>query len=214
MTPLPPKSMPYRSINRQVGQAIHRYEMIAGGDRILVGMSGGKDSLTLMWTLSERLRRVPVDYELIAVYIDPGFEGGFGKDLAAYCRQAGYDFRWERNDFGPRAHGTDNRENPCFLCPRLVASAGERRGSTAGGDSPATGRRSGEAARSRPARRQQSGVDGAGCDRLPAKSSHLRSLPSVFDLYRRSGRSRRVFPGGENETGAADGSSRHRRGSS
>ena len=116
MTALPPKSMPYRSINRQVGQAIHRYEMIAGGDRILVGMSGGKDSLTLMWTLSERLRRVPVDYELIAVYIDPGFEGGFGSDLAAYCRQAGYDFRWERNDFGPRAHGPDNRENPCFLC--------------------------------------------------------------------------------------------------
>lgn len=116
MTPQPPKSAPYRSINRQVGRAIGRYEMITGGDRILVGMSGGKDSLTLMWTLSERLRRAPIDYQLIAVYIDPGFEGGFGEELAAYCRQAGYRFRWERTDFGPRAHGPENKENPCFLC--------------------------------------------------------------------------------------------------
>ncbi|KPJ77071.1 MAG: adenine nucleotide alpha hydrolase [Deltaproteobacteria bacterium SG8_13] len=116
MTPLPPKSSSYRSINRQVGRAIGRYGMIANGDRILVAMSGGKDSLTLMWTLSERLQRVPVDYQLHAVYIDPGFDGSFGEDLAVYCRQAGYRFRWERTDHGPRAHGPENRENPCFLC--------------------------------------------------------------------------------------------------
>jgi tRNA 2-thiocytidine biosynthesis protein TtcA len=116
MTHLPTKDPPYRSINRRVGQAIGRYEMIAGGDRILVGLSGGKDSLTLMWTLSERLQRAPVDYQLVALYIDPGFDGGFGEDLAAYCRKAGYRFRWERTDHGPRAHGPENRENPCFLC--------------------------------------------------------------------------------------------------
>ena len=116
MTPLPPKSAPYRSINRQVGRAIGRYQMISDGDRILVGLSGGKDSLTLMWTLSERLKRAPVHYELIAVYIDPGFEGSFGDQLTAYCRQAGYRFRWERTDFGPHAHSAENRENPCFLC--------------------------------------------------------------------------------------------------
>ncbi len=116
MTPLSPKSSPYRNLNRQVGRAIHRYHMIANGDRILVGMSGGKDSLTLMWTLSERRQRVPVDYELYAVYIDPGFDGGFGDDLATYCRQMGYRFRWEITDDGPRAHGPENRENPCFLC--------------------------------------------------------------------------------------------------
>jgi tRNA 2-thiocytidine biosynthesis protein TtcA len=69
-----------------------------------------------MWTLSERLKRAPVDYELIAVYIDPGFEGGFGEKLAAHCRQSGYRFRWERTDFGLRAHGPENKENPCFLC--------------------------------------------------------------------------------------------------
>lgn len=116
MTPPPSKNAAYRSINRQVGQAIHRYDMISKGDRILVGLSGGKDSLTLMWTLSERLRRVTVAYEVVAVYIDPGFDGGFGEDLAQYCRQMGYRFQWERTDFGLRAHGAENRENPCFLC--------------------------------------------------------------------------------------------------
>ena len=116
MTPLPPKSPPFRALNRQIGRAIHRYDMIADGDRILVGLSGGKDSMTLMWTLSERLSRVPVDYELYSVYIDPGFDGGFGEQLQAYCRIQGYRHRWERTDFGPRSHGPENRENPCFLC--------------------------------------------------------------------------------------------------
>ena len=116
MTPLPSKNPPYRSINRQVGRAIHGYDMISDGDRILVGLSGGKDSLTLIWTLSERLQRVPIDYEVFAVYIDPGFEGGFGEELADYCRQSGYRFRWEHTDFGLRAHSRENRENPCFLC--------------------------------------------------------------------------------------------------
>ena len=119
MTPLPPKSAPYRSINRQVGRAIGRYQMIAGGDRILVGLSGGKDSLTLMWTLSERLKRAPVHYELIAVYIDPGFEGSPSGLIDGYCQKEGYGLRFEYTDYGIRAHSEENRENPCFLCARL-----------------------------------------------------------------------------------------------
>jgi len=99
-----------------VGKAIHRYEMISDGDRILVGLSGGKDSLTLMWILIERLQRILIEYELFPVYIDPGFEGGFGQSLAAYCNQAGYNLRIEHTDYGLQAHGAENRENPCFLC--------------------------------------------------------------------------------------------------
>jgi tRNA 2-thiocytidine biosynthesis protein TtcA len=99
-----------------VGKAIHRYDMISEGDRILVGLSGGKDSLTLMWIMTERLQRIPIDYELFPVYIDPGFEGGFGESLAAYCKQAGYNLRVEHTDYGLKAHSAENRENPCFLC--------------------------------------------------------------------------------------------------
>ena len=57
-----------------MGKAIHRYGLIQDGDRILVGVSGGKDSLTLLCLLQERRNRVPIDYELIPVHIDLGFD--------------------------------------------------------------------------------------------------------------------------------------------
>lgn len=102
-----------------LGKALHRYDMIAHGDRIVVGLSGGKDSMTLLWFLFERLARVPIDYELFPVYVDPGFEGGFGEQLHQYSRDQGYPLRMETTDFGLVAHSPENRENPCFLCSRL-----------------------------------------------------------------------------------------------
>ena len=93
--------------------------MISDGDKIAVGLSGGKDSLTLMWFLNERLPRIPIDYELYAIYIDPGFEGSFSKELEEYCIEAGYNLIVEHTDNGPLAHSSKNRENPCFLCSRL-----------------------------------------------------------------------------------------------
>ena len=56
-------------ISRKVGMAINRYKMIAGGDRVLVGVSGGKDSLTLLRILQERKRWVPIDYEVKAIHV-------------------------------------------------------------------------------------------------------------------------------------------------
>ena len=109
----------YRSLNRVVGKALHRYDLISDGDRIVVGVSGGKDSLTLMHVLSERQTRVPVRYELFAVHIDPGFEGGFSEPLGVYCDKQGYRLRVEYTDYGLIGHGPENRENPCFLCSRL-----------------------------------------------------------------------------------------------
>lgn len=109
----------HKILNRTVGKALHRYDMISDGDRIAVGLSGGKDSLALMWILNERLARVPVHYELFAVHVDPGFEGGYADELIDYCRAEGYRIRIEKTDFGLRGHSPENRENPCFLCARL-----------------------------------------------------------------------------------------------
>jgi len=93
--------------------------MISDGDRIVVGLSGGKDSLTLMWILKERLARIPLHYDLFAVYIDPGFKGGFGRRLEKYCGASGYKLRVEYTNYGIVGHSKENRENPCFLCSRL-----------------------------------------------------------------------------------------------
>ncbi len=93
--------------------------MLQDGDRIVVGVSGGADSLTLMWLLAERLPRIPIGFKLFAVHIDPGFEGGFSEVLKTYCGAAGFDLRVEHTDYGVLGHSTLNRENPCFLCSRL-----------------------------------------------------------------------------------------------
>lgn len=109
-----------KSINRDVGKAIHHYDMISHGDKILVGVSGGKDSLTLLWILNERLSRIPIKYKLFPVYIDPGFPGGFADDLCGFLSHKGLgNLRVEKTDHGIQAHSSYNRENPCFLCSRL-----------------------------------------------------------------------------------------------
>ena len=113
-------SYQYKSLNRDIGKAIHQYDMISANDRILVGISGGKDSLTLLWSLKERLKRIPINYELFPVYIDPGFEGGFAQNLRRWLVQnTGYALRVEETTYGVYAHSAENRENPCFLCARL-----------------------------------------------------------------------------------------------
>ena len=119
LNPLPISSSKYKALNRGVGKAVHRYEMLQDGDRIVVGVSGGADSLTMMWMLSERQARIPISYELFAVHIDPGFEGGLSESLETYCENKGFDLRVEHTDYGVLGHSSINRENPCFLCSRL-----------------------------------------------------------------------------------------------
>ena len=109
----------YKSMNRDIGKAIHKYDMISDGDRILVGVSGGKDSLTLVWSLKERLSRIPISYDLYCVYIDPGFDGGFSESLSLWAKKSGFHLRVEYTQNGILAHSSDNKENPCFLCSRL-----------------------------------------------------------------------------------------------
>ncbi len=109
----------YKAVNSGVGKAIHTYDMIADGEKLAVGLSGGKDSLALSWILKNRIKHIPVDYELTAIYIDPGFENGFSGELAEHCEKIGIELIVEHTDNGLVAHSTENRENPCFLCSRL-----------------------------------------------------------------------------------------------
>ncbi len=112
----------YREVQRLMGKGIYHYGLIEDGDRIAVGVSGGKDSILLLWLLRERLRRVPVSYELTAVHVDPGFDTESADRLGAYFTQEGFRHEIIRTDHGPRAHEPENRENPCFLCARLRRS--------------------------------------------------------------------------------------------
>ncbi len=108
-----------KEMRRLTGKAIHTRNMIRDGDHVMVAVSGGKDSLALLWLLRERIKRIPIEYRLTAVHVDPGFGADSAAGMEAFFLEYGFEFRVIRSDIGPRAHGPGNRENPCFLCSRL-----------------------------------------------------------------------------------------------
>lgn len=108
-----------REMKRLMGKAIHSRDMIREGDHIMVAVSGGKDSLSLLWLLRERLKRVPILYQITAVHVDPGFGANSAEAMQDFFRLNGFQSRVIRSDCGPLAHSAENRENPCFLCSRL-----------------------------------------------------------------------------------------------
>jgi tRNA 2-thiocytidine biosynthesis protein TtcA len=108
-----------KEMKRLMGKAIHSRDMIRDGDHIMVAVSGGKDSLSLLWLLKERIKRVPISYRVTAVHVDPGFGADSAGQMEAFFLAHGFEYRVIRSDFGPLAHSPENRENPCFLCSRL-----------------------------------------------------------------------------------------------
>jgi tRNA 2-thiocytidine biosynthesis protein TtcA len=108
-----------REIRRLVGKAIHHYRLIEDGDRILVALSGGKDSMVMMNILHERRARVPINYELKVITVDLGYEGVNFEALQGYMRDLGWNYILKKTQIGPLAQSTFNWENPCFLCARM-----------------------------------------------------------------------------------------------
>jgi len=108
-----------KEMKRLMGKAIHTRDMIRDGDHVMVAVSGGKDSLALLWLLRERIKRIPIDYKLTAVHVDPGFGADSAGQMKSHFLEHGFEYRIIKTDIGPRAHGPENRENPCFMCSRL-----------------------------------------------------------------------------------------------
>jgi tRNA 2-thiocytidine biosynthesis protein TtcA len=106
-------------ITRLLGKALRSRDMIRDGDHVMVAVSGGKDSLSLLWLLKERSRRVPIAYRITAVHVDLGFGVRSGQRMEAYFLEHGFEHRIIQSNFGPLAHRAENRENPCFTCSRL-----------------------------------------------------------------------------------------------
>ena len=117
--------MPYRTplearIAKKATKAITDFNMIEDGDRVMVGLSGGKDSWALIQILDVLRQRAPIDFSIVAVNVDSGYEGYQHQAVAAACRERGWEFHSEHTSIGAVIDDKlESDDTPCSLCARL-----------------------------------------------------------------------------------------------
>eukprot|EP00912_Choanoflagellata_sp_UC4_P001244 UC4_evm5s776 len=120
--PVPPK----KEIMKPVGLAISEFAMIKEGDRVLVGLSGGKDSLTLLHVLLNLRKRAPIKFDLAAVTMDPKYPGYNPKELKPYVASLGIPYFFENENTCENSTGslmefakTSDPKSICSWCSRM-----------------------------------------------------------------------------------------------
>jgi len=112
--PKPPKSL-----LRAVGQAIADFDMIRDGDRILIGVSGGKDSLTLLHILRHLQRYAPVKFEIGALTVDPQVEGFDPSVLKPYMAALEVPYFYVSQPIMEQAKENMDNDSFCAYCSRM-----------------------------------------------------------------------------------------------
>jgi tRNA 2-thiocytidine biosynthesis protein TtcA len=127
-------------IAKKVTKAIKDHNLIEEGDRIMVGLSGGKDSWALIQILDVLHRRAPIDFSFIAVNIDSGYEGYEHHKLTETCAARGWELHVEHTSIGETIEDIlEQTDTPCSLCARLRRGALYRLATTVGANKIALG---------------------------------------------------------------------------
>jgi tRNA(Ile)-lysidine synthase TilS/MesJ len=110
---------PPKKIMRSVGRAIADYGMIKEGDRILLGLSGGKDSLALLLILHHLSSYAPVKFELAAATVDPEIEGFNPQPLKDYLKSLNIPYFYQQQDIQTQANTSMSGDSFCSFCSRM-----------------------------------------------------------------------------------------------
>jgi tRNA 2-thiocytidine biosynthesis protein TtcA len=114
------RSLLEAKIAKKVSRAIIEHGLIEEGDRVMVGLSGGKDSWALIQILDALQKRAPIDFSLVAVNVNSGYTN-FRHDLVTTaCAERGWEVRVEHTNIGAIMDDIlDDGDTPCSLCARL-----------------------------------------------------------------------------------------------
>ena len=109
-----------KRLAHEMGRCISDFELVASGDRVMVAISGGKDSYTLLHLLERARKRAPVPFELVAVHLDQGQPGYDGAALQGWLRARGYEHRIIREDtYQLVTKHIPEGQTYCSMCSRL-----------------------------------------------------------------------------------------------
>lgn len=104
-------------------QALDNFHMIQEGDRIALGLSGGKDSTTLLYALAGLRRFYPVSFEIVAITVNLGYEGFQVQLLRQLCEELQVEYHVVDTSICDIISEKENRDSPCSLCARLRKGA-------------------------------------------------------------------------------------------
>ena len=104
-------------------KAIDDYQMIQEGDKIAIGISGGKDSLTLLYALAGLRRFYPKKFELEAITVSLGFDGFDTTKVEALCKELDVNYTVITTDIANIIFHARKESNPCSLCAKMRKGA-------------------------------------------------------------------------------------------
>src|SRR5262252_11182112 len=117
--------MAYRSelearLAKKTTKAIVDFSMLEDGDRVMVGLSGGKDSWALMQVLHVLRERAPIDFTIVGVNVNSGYADFQHNQVTQACEARGWECRVEHTTIGAVMDDLlDDGDTPCSLCARL-----------------------------------------------------------------------------------------------
>ena len=112
-----------KKMTSAIRRAITDFNMIEKGDAIAVGVSGGKDSLTLLSVLAELRRFEGMDFTLKALTLEMGFENCSTADIANYCKKIDVEYITQKTDIAQIVFDIRKEKNPCSLCAKMRRGA-------------------------------------------------------------------------------------------